>query len=520
MKFRQRLILSVAPLTIIPPLIGLGITLFLGQKLLLENGEQQLKLKVQTIESRLLRDLEKLEYLNLSNTNFFLERILVNLETDLQEPESPEIFFLLDENRQVLIPQKKSGTVVPDEIFKNISNDNHARNEAVSSFFPFPEIVYLYTGNTLSNPAWTVLVAIPEWQLLQVLKKTFFLSISLNLLLLVIVSIILFRVSEWFTRPVSQLSQAVVQLASGKLNTRIPRAGSYEMEQLGVSFNHMATELQAFTGDLEDRIAQRTEELSTRMIELQETQNQLIKNEKLASLGSIVAGIAHEINTPLGVTVTAASFLEDLIQNKKTSSSQGCQLLHEDYTDVVESLRIIRLNLDKTLSLVKAFKQISVDQHMEELRHIMLKESLEEAVLMLESRFRKTSIDIIINCPDHLDVIIDPGALWQILNNLIINAHIHGFSEGSKGTIRISAGIIDDSKVQLKIIDNGSGIDDKSLEEIFEPFFTTNRLGGGTGLGLHLVHNLVTHRFHGSIRCLQPPDGGTEFLIIFPRYLS
>lgn len=251
---------------------------------------------------------------------------------------------------------------------------------------------------------------------------------------------------------------------------------------------------------------------------LKQTQSQLIQSEKMAALGTLVAGVAHEINTPVGIGVSAISYMnlqvtklhEDMSQNRLTKNK------FEGYMDSFEeSCTIIASNLKKAAQLITSFKNIAVDQTSEELRTFELKKYIEDVIMSLKPKFKKRNIHIEMNCPDFIVMYSYPGALSQIITNIVLNAIIHGFESVDDGTIIIEVQPFE-KYVIIEISDNGCGISEEHLKKIFDPFFTTKRGIGGSGLGLHIVYNLVTQTLKGSINCKSTTNEGTKFTIQLP----
>lgn len=255
------------------------------------------------------------------------------------------------------------------------------------------------------------------------------------------------------------------------------------------------------------------------MIEdLKQTQEQLVESEKMASLGSLVAGVAHEINTPVGVGLMGITqFMEE---TKAISSHyQNGELTENSFEDYLKSANelsnIVHKNLERTAQLVRGFKQIAVDQTSEEERLINLREYLEEVVFSLGSMTRKANTQITIDCPDDINVVTNPGLISQVVTNLIVNSMVHGFSERGSGEITIKVREEEQNYVVMTYQDNGKGISDDILPKIFDPFFTTNRANGGTGLGLNVTYNIVKNALGGSIECQSKPNQGVQFTIGF-----
>ncbi|MBN2715031.1 MAG: hybrid sensor histidine kinase/response regulator [Deltaproteobacteria bacterium] len=259
--------------------------------------------------------------------------------------------------------------------------------------------------------------------------------------------------------------------------------------------------------------------LETTIAELKTMQKQLVESEKMAALGSLVAGVAHEINTPLGIGVTAASHLGEKINDFKDKYAAG-DASHDDLkkflSTIDESTRMIEANLSRAAQLIRSFKQVAVDQSSESPRKFNLGEYMEDILLSLKPRLKKTNYKISLSCPPDLVIYSFPGALSRIMTNMIMNAIIHGFENRPDGTIAIQISAAG-SNISIECHDNGVGMAATVVENVFEPFFTTKRGRGGSGLGMHMVFNLVTQTLSGSIECKSDPGHGTRFSILFPR---
>ena len=287
-----------------------------------------------------------------------------------------------------------------------------------------------------------------------------------------------------------------------------------------------AEALRKLNDNLEHRVEERTRalrlsnrELQFTLDELKLAQKQLVESEKMAALGGLVAGIAHEINTPLGIGVTAASHLEDetrklmkLVDEGKVSRAA----LDTYQTDALSSAQLILANLRRAGHLIKSFKQVAVDQSSEQAREIDLKTYLEEILVSLGPALKKTPHRVSIKCPENLRLLTYPGAISQIVVNLVMNSLIHGFEGIEHGEIRIECQSYDEEWLLL-YRDNGVGMSEDVRQRVFDPFFTTKRGQGGSGLGLHVVYNLVTQLLRGSLDCISAPGKGVEFQIQLPR---
>lgn len=288
-------------------------------------------------------------------------------------------------------------------------------------------------------------------------------------------------------------------------------------------------ELRELNEKLEQRIVERTAALSAANVSLQEsiamlreTQAQLVAAEKLASLGSLVAGIAHEINTPIGVGVTASTALGNDIQQLRHLFDSGLMKrsdLQRFLEHAEEASGILYSNLQRAAEQVRSFKQVAADQTSDALREIDLRAYCDEILTSLKPQLKNTGIEVSNHCPA-FPLRTYPGAIYQIISNLLLNALIHAYPEGGPGQITLNAERQDEKSIRLHFVDDGCGIDPVNLSHIFDPFFTTRRGQGGTGLGLNIVHNLVVKKLHGKISADSALGHGVRFTIVFPANLQ
>ena len=257
-------------------------------------------------------------------------------------------------------------------------------------------------------------------------------------------------------------------------------------------------------------------ELRDHVEELHRTQAELIENEKMASLGRLVAGVAHEINTPLGIGVTAASHLDGIFS---TIDRLRGDVENPELRKVLESgrrcVQLVLNNLGKAAQLVKSFKQVAVDQSNEVRRRVFMRAFLDDVLASLHPRLKPTPHTVEVDCAADIEIDTLPGALYQIVSNIVLNSLLHAFETTHTGLIRIRVGRVGDA-LEMTITDDGKGMPEEVRQRVFEPFFTTRRGAGGTGLGLHLVYNLVTQLLGGTIACASAPGRGTQFTIRLP----
>ncbi|THB70203.1 MAG: PAS domain S-box protein [Gammaproteobacteria bacterium] len=270
---------------------------------------------------------------------------------------------------------------------------------------------------------------------------------------------------------------------------------------------------------LQDLVDERTVELKSSLEELQQAQDYIIQSEKMSALGGLVAGVAHEINTPVSIGVTAASHLEDRTKatlNKYKDGNLKRSDLEEYFGIVNDSSRMVVMNMRRAADLIQSFKQVAVDQSSEVKRNFKLLEYLEEILLSLHSEINKNGLEVLLNCPKGIVLNTYPGALSQVMTNLIMNSIIHGFDDKDNGIISINVKEIDEN-ISITYKDNGKGIEEEYLNKIYDPFFTTKRGSGGSGLGMHIVYNLVTQTLCGDINCLSQEAEGVVFDLRIPK---
>jgi len=265
-------------------------------------------------------------------------------------------------------------------------------------------------------------------------------------------------------------------------------------------------------------LEEKNQALQDSLDKLNLAQKTLVESEKMASLGGLVAGVAHEINTPIGIGLTASTHLlaETTSINKKyTNQEMTNKNLSIFLEEVKESSALMSSNLVRAAKLVASFKQVAVDQSSKDIRSYKIKEYTDEILQSLNPKFMNRNIDVNIKCEDSLTAKGEAGAYSQIITNLIINSLVHGFDNTESGQIDID---ISYKKEMIYLIytDSGKGINKEHINKIFEPFFTTKRGKGGTGLGLHIVYNLVTQSLKGNIKVNDKLEKGSQFIIEYP----
>jgi len=307
--------------------------------------------------------------------------------------------------------------------------------------------------------------------------------------------------------------------------------GDYEREVQGIhardEVGAMARAVEVFRENAiakrrtEDELRASKERAESALVELNAAQQNLIDAERLAALGELVAGVAHEVNNPIGISLTVASTLARRAETFETDLKADGQLRRSQLEEFVRSSRDaseqLVANLQRAGELIQSFKQVAVDRSHTERRQFMLKEATDQIIASLTPVLKRAPVELKVEVPDGLAIDGYPGPYGQILTNLFLNATNHAFPDGRSGTISISARSRGADDVEIIFADDGAGMTPEVQRQAFDPFFTTRRNEGGTGLGLHIVYNLVTQQLGGRMMLESREGQGTTFRIIMPR---
>lgn len=326
-----------------------------------------------------------------------------------------------------------------------------------------------------------------------------------------------------------KLRQANQQLdaQNNLLEQEVARKTS-RLSHLMMDLESRRTELEQRQYTLEQEIRQRkltestlkrtNQRLKESLETLQRAQHQLVESEKMASLGGLVAGITHDVSTPIGIGVTASSFLADRVEqlaialdDQSLTQSQLKKFIH----DTRESAQLLDSNLNRARDLIESFKQVAVDQSSDARRNICLCDYVEGLVQSLRPKLKNSGHQVIVECDTNVHIRCLAGSLAQILTNMILNSLVHAFDGIDQGSIRIRLRVHNET-LHCTYQDNGNGVSDEDLAHLFEPFFTTRRNEGGSGLGTHIIRNLVTQTLHGDITAYSAPGKGLRYDFHFP----
>lgn len=397
-------------------------------------------------------------------------------------------------------------------------------------------IGHYYAYAPIPDTNWSLGVTVPIKEITDAVSVLTDISAIIIAFVLIFAAIVIAWFARRISKPIEVLDEATRRIAAGDtsaVNLNIDT--NDEIGRLGQSFELMSKNLHFLLTDntalqreiaerlrIEKELAQANIELNTSLDELKRMQAYLVQSEKMAALGGLVAGVAHEINTPVGISLTASSYLAEATKQFITLCQDGTvrkQDLKHYLEALAQSSAIIQVNLERAAQLIQSFKQVSLDQVTEDQRVFNVKKYLEEILLSLHAKTKSTKHHITIDCPADLMINGFPGAFAQVVTNLIMNSLIHAYEPEAEGNIHLQLQR-ENEHMLFTYSDDGAGMPQAVLNNIFEPFFTTKRGSGCSGLGLYTVYRIITQKFGGTIECDSAPGKGAIFRIHMPIQLA
>ena len=399
--------------------------------------------------------------------------------------------------------------------------------------FSFQETEYYGSLIEIPNPQWKIIVAMPVsdfWNLLVVVFRSLLVVFVLSLVFAFILSR---RLGARLIAGFHAYSQVVQQLTLGNYRITPPRTRIAELKQLsedlaltGQAIQKREQQLESINADLEQHIAERTRDLQTAnddlkrtLTQLKQAQHELVEHGKLAALGSLVAGVSHELNTPIGVSVTASSSVvadAKALQKKMEDGQLSKSDFEEGIRHIISGSELIARNLSRATELIASFKQVAVDQSSDLRRQFLLEDVIRDVISTLQPKFKKRQFEFQIHCDDHVNMDSYPGSLIQVLTNLIDNAVFHGYHGKNAGQVVVRARRLSETHAEIDVEDFGSGIPKAHIHRVFEPFYTTKLGQGGSGLGLNIVYAIVQKVLGGRIEVVSHEGQGTRFTLTVP----
>jgi signal transduction histidine kinase len=354
----------------------------------------------------------------------------------------------------------------------------------------------------------------------QNLKTIYILIAGVTAVFLVFIIIFGVLIVRSIITPLQDLAASMDVIVAGDLKSRV--RGLDAKDEIGV----MARAIEVFREnaiakvEAEEELRRSKQRTENAYMELRKTQDSLIEAEKLAALGGLVAGVAHEVNNPVGISLTVASSLARRCELFSDELARG-ELKRSQLTEFIqrnrEAATQLVANLQRAGELIQSFKQVAVDRSHIERRVFDLKELTEQVIASLRPGLSKSRVTLTFTCEPGITMNSYPGPYGQVVTNIVLNAVAHAFPPGQSGTMEVHAALEDADQVAITFSDNGRGMAPDVRRRAFEPFFTTRRSQGGTGLGLHIVHNIITGRLGGRISISSEPERGTTFRVVIPR---
>ena len=464
-------------------------------------------------------------------------RLEANLITNLVT--APLAFFdmaAIDENLHSL---KENKDVLLAVIY---TNDGQSVASYNPHYLPIPSSSLPYKKEWLEKSGWF------PWELgklkitsdiiqqdqkigyLYIEKKTdratdFILKLLINILLFSIVLIFLVylysrSLSKKVLQPVLSLADIAKNIAETKnYAIRVSHNADNEITTLYDAFNHLLADTESLTTHLELRVASRTQELNDSLEILKKAQTQLVQSEKMAALGNLVSGVAHEVNTPLGNAITGGSIIVRETKELLRQIDEGTlkkSLMEQKLNILNETANLLLKSINQAANLIRSFKRISVDQSVEDKREFNLYEYLEEILLTFHNKLKKIPVTVQLE-GDHDFVIKSyPGVYAQIISNFIQNSLLHAFTASTENATITICFTVQNENIILTYSDNGAGMDEQMKKTAFEPFTTTKRNAGGTGLGLNIVYNLIAQKLKGTVELDSEPSKGIKLTLTLP----
>ena len=465
--------------------------------------------------------------------------------------QSSTVFIINDKNEMVAHSENLNNLIIknPDTEERQFIKIEESKNELIKSSaeiindkdIKYSEINRVKLNNKnnyimvskLENPKglkWKIVVIIPEADLMGSIKTRYNINIAILSAIILIGALFGTWILKRVTTPILMVAKAANEIVSRNWDVEIKEDKNIikEAHEMIKGFNLMVDDVKIYIKKLVEKqkeiedihlteTVRMSEIIEEKTSNLKIVMKELMEKEKLASLGELVSGVSHEINTPLGVALSAASLMQDNNKKFQTELMQGNLTksgLLEYMNMIEESTFILNSNLFRAAELVKSFKEIAVNQEIEEKTKFNLKEYLFSILLSLKHEYKNRNIELEVVCPEDLWIYNYSGAVSQIFTNLIMNSLIHGFKGGKSGIISIKIHEIDNI-LRIEYSDTGIGMNEDVKKHIFEPFYTTNRGNGGSGLGLNIVYNLVTGKMDGKISCISEIEEGTTFIMEF-----
>lgn len=465
--------------------------------------------------------------LNLKDIGNFIEHFRLSDKSEITITDSTGIYLINSDS----------------ELVRSRTYDTYIRNGKEQLVTLYKNAYYIPYVSEIQGQGWKIII---YQSLSDYILPTLFIFMALMIvfvLLIILVNWINYRSLNNITEDLNLLEVQAIEISVGNYDFKPIKSKYVEIETLSQSFKILIDNIRIRENDietqnqrilnlnesLERQVKDRTyqlenanNELTDAYKNLKEAQNLIVQNEKLGALGQMISGMAHEMNTPIGNAYTASTFIRGVAKDL-SQKVQGNVIKRGEFLEIVEEIEngsdIVYRNLQIASDLISNFKQISADHQTMECRQFNLYEILKNIVVTFGIDLRNANVKIEFLCDEDLVMVSYPGAVVHVVSNLIRNALVHGFEGRGEGHIRIEVFEFSDT-ISIMIQDDGIGMSEQVQSQIYDPFFTTKRARGGTGLGLNIVHNMITNVLQGSITCTSTPGKGTQFNVRFPKRIT
>jgi len=492
MNFKHKLQLYIIPIVIIPTFI---VTLFFinnSRKSINDLQYENMNYKLEVIHQLCDVKYDTLERVNLDEVVLYVEKAKQEIYSFINETEVVGGYFYIVDSQNNLIFTSSNGNndlVIPANIAMI-----HSENLAKPVNYLSNSEEYIAFITYFEKWDWFVVSTVKSDVIYSKVSESALFALYSGAIAIVVAVLLLVLISKGITKPVEILATGTKAMKKGAYDTRVIVNTNDEFGMLAETFNGMA------------------EEIETNFDQMR------IQSENLSLLASFAAEMSHDVNTPIGNSLTVSTYLDLELKELGKSFLEGTLNKSELETyidDTKESVDILTRNMVHASELITSFKTVSIDQLNRQKRTIDLSDYISQILKTLRPKLKKLKHQIIVSCSEKIIINSYPGAISQIITNLIMNSVIHGFEDMDAGVININISKSAD-EVQIDYRDNGKGITKENLEKLYEKFFTTKPESGGSGLGMHIVYSLVNTLLGGKIDAYSELGNGVEFKISFP----
>lgn len=492
MRFRNRLLLYIIPIILLTVFLVTALVVYTSGVNIKSLQDEIIEYRLEVVHEYIKTEYNTLERVNLQDTLLYATQSKTRAFDFINQTElRGGRFVIIDSNNTVIFHSGQTEVSVPSTTSQFLK-DNLDSNRKIQSSSDGHVLLTYY--EYFEPWDWYILAVVDRDIIYQDVYRAIWLSVGAGLVVLIGSIIIIRRIALMISQPIEDLTMGTLAMKNGQYDVRVETSGGGELSELAKSFNTMA------------------EEIEDNFIQIRS------KSESLSLLASFAAGMAHDLKTPIGNSNTLISYLDEEVK-KFNEAYQNNQLRKGKFEafirEMEESIDIMSKNIAQATELVTGYKTVSVDQLNRERRMIDLRSYVNEVLHTLRPKLKTSNITINNNVDDNVITWTYPGAISQILTNLIMNSQIHGFESMEAGQIDISIKK-EGGNIVMVYEDNGVGISQENLKKLYDAFFTTKHDKGGSGLGMHIIYNLVKSLLHGRVECESQLGHGVRFTIVFP----